>query len=77
MQALLKATDVGRLLGLHPESVKVYARTGTLPGIKIGNRWRFHPSTVERFLSDRVDHQQHDQYDPEVVQFRSPRGRQQ
>jgi integrase len=45
-------------------------------GIKIGNRWRFDPSVIERLVTNRAADGPAREYDEEVVQFRLPRGRQ-
>jgi excisionase family DNA binding protein len=73
MQPLLKPSDVGLLLGIHVETVKVMARDGRLSGIKIGNRWRFDPSAIERFVTNGTAHSQAREYDEEVVQFQCRR----
>ncbi len=75
MQPLLNSWDVGRLLGINAETVKVYAREGRLTGIKIGNRWRFRRSAVERFIDESIPDHRPSEYDEEVVQFRLPRDR--
>jgi excisionase family DNA binding protein len=75
MRPLLKSSDVGLLLGIHVETVKVMARDGRLSGIKIGNRWRFDPSTIERLVTNDAADGHAREYDEEVVQFRLPRGR--
>ena len=31
--------EVGRMLGLHPNSVYTMLKTGALPGIKAGHKW--------------------------------------
>ena len=77
MQPLLKARDVAKLLGINAETVKVYARDGTIAGLKIGNRWRFQPSTIKQFIDDQAKIGEAGAYDDEVVQFRLPHGRQQ
>jgi excisionase family DNA binding protein len=77
MRPLLKPSDVGLLLGMHVETVKVMARDGRLPGIKIGNRWRFDQSGIERFIANSGADDRVAEYDDEVVQFRSPHGRMQ
>ena len=38
---ILTAEDVGQLLGLHPSTVRIMARSSELPCKKIGSRWYF------------------------------------
>ena len=40
-QDVLTVGDVAALLDLKPYTVKEYARSGILPGRKLGRTWRF------------------------------------
>lgn len=40
-ETLLNPEEAGRLLNLHPETVRLMARQGRLPALRVGNRWRF------------------------------------
>lgn len=53
MQPLLNAWDVGRLLGINAESVKVMARCAELAGLKVRGKWRFTQQAVEQFVVGR------------------------
>lgn len=48
---LLTVKQVAEMLQIDPETVRVYARKGILPYIKLGNQIRFRPSTLQEFLS--------------------------
>ena len=39
----LTVKQVADVLGFHPETIREYARTGVLPAIRTGYRWRFDP----------------------------------
>jgi excisionase family DNA binding protein len=54
MPQLLNAREVGRLLGINTESVKVMARRGELPGLKVRGKWRFTSEAVEQFIVDKI-----------------------
>jgi len=41
--------EVGRRLGIHPETVKRLCRQGDLPAIKIRNTWLINRDTLENF----------------------------
>jgi molybdopterin-binding protein len=47
---LLTAEQAGRLLHLHVKRVQGLARTGRLPGSRIGRKWLFRRSDLERML---------------------------
>lgn len=53
-EALLKAEEAARLLSLHVETVKLMAREGRIPAVKIGNRWRFDPAKIRDWLDGRA-----------------------
>ena len=38
---LLDSRGAGKLLGLDYKTIEKLARTGQLPGVKLGSRWRF------------------------------------
>lgn len=42
------------LLAVHPNTVKKHARSGKIPGWKVGGQWRFRKNTLERRLSPPV-----------------------
>ena len=49
---ILRPEDVARMLGVPRSSVYSYARSGTLPAIKIGRHVRFVREDVERRLGE-------------------------
>ncbi|WP_455154871.1 helix-turn-helix domain-containing protein [Cupriavidus campinensis] len=52
--------DAAALLGAHPETVRLKAKAGELPGRKVGKRWMFSTIALERYLAG--------QWIPRVVQ---------
>lgn len=46
-ESLLDSVEAGRFLRIHPVTVKRLARSGRLPGFRIGNRWRFRFSDLD------------------------------
>lgn len=38
---LLTPEAAALLLGIHPETLRLWARTKRVPALKIGNQWRF------------------------------------
>lgn len=50
-QPLWTVKDTAEFLRLKPETVRLMARHGELPAIKVGKRlWRFRPSEVKDWL---------------------------
>ncbi|MCB4346244.1 helix-turn-helix domain-containing protein [Burkholderia vietnamiensis] len=39
------------LLGAHPETVRLKAKAGALPGRKVGKRWMFSTVALQRYLA--------------------------
>ena len=51
-EPLLDSEEAGKLMHLHPESVKRLARTGRIVAAKIGGVWRFRRSALEMYLQE-------------------------
>ena len=49
---LMTISECAAFLGLAVDTVYGYALTGALPGFKLGNRWRFRRSSVEKWIDD-------------------------
>lgn len=45
---ILTAQEVATYLRVHPYTVKRLARTGKLPGFKVGGQWRFKKESLEK-----------------------------
>jgi excisionase family DNA binding protein len=44
----MTADEVAELVRLHRNTVQALAKSGELPGVKIGRQWRFRRSAVEQ-----------------------------
>lgn len=53
-EPLLTVDEVARYLRLQPGTVRGMARRGELPVVKVGRRWRFKHSQIERWLRDNM-----------------------
>jgi excisionase family DNA binding protein len=42
------------LLQLHPDTLKKKTRTGEIPGMKIGRRWRFRASALDAWVRSKL-----------------------
>ncbi|MBM3956549.1 MAG: helix-turn-helix domain-containing protein [Gemmatimonadetes bacterium] len=58
MAELMDARATGAYLGLHPETVRLWAREGRLPAVRIGNRWRFRRADLDRWLDEKATEKQ-------------------
>jgi excisionase family DNA binding protein len=51
MKEILTARDVAAILKLNKITVYKYANEGKIPGVRIGNRWRFDRAQIEELMS--------------------------
>ena len=55
-KVILTADEVAEYLGLHRETVYLYAKTGRIPAFKIGYTWRFKKKSNEGWVEDQEKH---------------------
>ncbi len=53
-ERLLSLREAADLLGVHWKTLEIFARRGQIPGTKVGKRWRFRASVLDRWLDDRL-----------------------
>jgi len=46
--------EAAAFLRIHPKTVKRLASMGSLPGFRIGNRWRFRPSELDAWAHSGI-----------------------
>ncbi len=51
-EPLLDTGEAARLLRMHPRTLRMKARDGTIPAIQVGRRWRFRVSALNHWLED-------------------------
>lgn len=49
-EPLLDDKQVGQLLGIHPKTVQRLARSGEIPSIRIGRKWRYRASALTQWI---------------------------
>lgn len=54
-EPLIDADEVSLLLGLHRKTVQQMARSGRLPGVRVGKFWRFRKSEIDQALRSGVN----------------------
>ena len=54
-EELLDLRQAARLLGMHWKTLEIMARGRRVPALKVGKRWRFRLSSLNRWLDDEID----------------------
>jgi excisionase family DNA binding protein len=49
-EPLLDTHEAAKLLRMHPRTLRMKARKGSVPGVQVGRRWRFRASMLDRWL---------------------------
>ena len=50
---VLTVEEVAEYLRIHPYTVRRLARTGKLPGFKVGGQWRFNRSQMNILINSK------------------------
>ncbi len=50
---IMTADQVADYLGVHRETVYLYAKRGKIPAFKIGYDWRFKRDSIERWVEEK------------------------
>ncbi len=53
-ERLLDSDEAAALLGIHKKTLQRMARSGEVPGVQIGDLWRFRASTLNDWLASRL-----------------------
>ena len=53
-EPLWTVEDVANYLRLKPETVRIMARDGKLPSIKVGRAWRFSSKEINNWVVNKV-----------------------
>jgi excisionase family DNA binding protein len=49
-QEILNSVELGIILRIHPVTVRLQATAGVIPGVQLGNRWRFSRTRINEWL---------------------------
>ena len=52
-KAVMNVKEVSKYLDIHPQTVYKYTRVGKIPGFKIGDDWRFHTASIEKWIKEK------------------------
>jgi excisionase family DNA binding protein len=55
VEPLIDANEAGRVLKMHPVTVREMAARNELPGFKIGKVWRFRASSLDQWIISRLE----------------------
>jgi excisionase family DNA binding protein len=64
IEPLIDAAQAARILSLHPVTVREMASRGAIPALKIGKVWRFRASSLDEWITGRLESSCH-QLSPE------------
>jgi excisionase family DNA binding protein len=53
-EPLLPLREAAELLGMHWKTLEAFAREGRVPATKVGKRWRFRASVLDRWIHSRL-----------------------
>jgi excisionase family DNA binding protein len=53
-ERLLDSDEAASLLGIHKKTLQRMARNGQIPGIQIGDLWRFRASALDEWLASKL-----------------------
>lgn len=53
-EPLLPLREAAELLGMHWKTLEAFAREGRVPATKVGKRWRFRASALDRWIRSRL-----------------------
>jgi excisionase family DNA binding protein len=59
VEPLIDANQAGRVLKMHPVTVREMAARRELPAFKIGKVWRFRASSLDRWIVERIESASH------------------
>ena len=60
-EPLIDANEAGRILKLHPVTVREMAGKGAIPALKIGKVWRFRGSSLDKWVDEQIESCRHPQ----------------
>lgn len=53
-EPLLDTREAAALLGIHPKTLQKLARSGKVPGVRIGKSWAFRASALDGWLKNQL-----------------------
>jgi excisionase family DNA binding protein len=53
-EPLLSTQEAAALLAIHPKTLQRLARSGRVPGIRIGKSWAFRASALDKWLTTKL-----------------------
>lgn len=54
MKDILDLREAAKYLGICPDTLYKYASEHTIPAFKLGNRWRFRVSDINKWIDKQV-----------------------
>ncbi len=54
-EPLIDANEASKILHLHPATLRMQAAKGEIPALKIGRVWRFRVSSLQAWMSRKLE----------------------
>lgn len=55
---ILDAEEVGKLLKLHPRTIKRLAGQHEIPGFQVAGKWRFRRQDIDTYIEEQIKQEQ-------------------
>lgn len=55
-EKIMTTRELAEYIKLNEKTVLKMAQKGQIPGVKIGNQWRFHLTSIDNYLQDEIVH---------------------
>jgi excisionase family DNA binding protein len=59
IEPYIDAEQAARILGLHPRTVRLWAKQGKLPARKLGSLWKFRVSWLDEWMNSGLESSNH------------------
>lgn len=56
LREVMNIRQASQYLGISPDTLYKYLSEGRLPAFKLGNRWRFKKTTLDRWMETQSEH---------------------
>jgi len=56
LREVMNIRQASQYLGISPDTLYKYLSEGRLPAFKLGNRWRFKKTTLDRWMEMQSEH---------------------
>lgn len=51
--SMMTLHEVAKYLKMRPVTIYKHAQSGKIPGFKVGSKWRFKKTTIDKWIADK------------------------